>query len=366
MDDTLILAILNKIKDDDDDDDDEWVPLKNNSPKPQICKKRKIIDIKIKNPKPIYNINDLITVLEETASSSTSKRRKKLTIKKAAEERETLISLIDSLVELRDLIGMKNVKEQIVNQILLFMQNMNDSSMFLHTVLTGNPGCGKTTLCKILAKIYKNLGFLTSENVIIADRSELIGQWLGETSIKTKKILDSAKGGILLIDEAYSLGSKDGRDSFSKECIDCINQYLSENADDLVCIIAGYKEDLEECFFKQNRGLERRFPWRYNIDKYTVDELYDIFKLQVIEDKWELSVDKDYIVNLFNNHPHSFKNNGGDTKNLLDKCKVSHAQRVFGSKKKKKKLIKEDIEKGLKEFSKYKSKPSNPPMGMYL
>ena len=89
----------------------------------------------------------------------------------------------------------------------------------------------------------------------------------------------------MLIDEAYSLGNAEGRDSFSKECIDCINQYLSENAEDFVCIIAGYKEELDNCFFKQNRGLERRFPWRYNIEQYKPEELYKILDLQATRDK---------------------------------------------------------------------------------
>lgn len=345
------------------EEDEEWTPVKKIQSKP---KKRKVMDIKIKKPRPVKSLNDLISVLEETACTQTSKRKKKSSIEEASEERSELLKLVDSLIELRDLIGMEKVKEEIVNQILLFMQKMNDPNMFLHTVLTGNPGAGKTTLCNILAKIYKNMGFLSNDKVIVADRSQLIGQWLGETSIKTKQVLESAKGGILLIDEAYSLGSAEGRDSFSKECIDCINQYLSENAEDFVCIIAGYKEDLDNCFFKQNRGLERRFPWRYNIEQYKPEELYQIFDLQATKDKWKLKVKKEEVIALLTKHKSLFNNNGGDTKNLLDKCKICHAQRVFGSRKAKKHLTQDDLKNGFNIFTKLRVKNDNkPPLGMY-
>ena len=347
------------------DDDEEWIPTKKIE-KPN--NKRKVIDIKIKNPKPVKNLDDLISILEETASTQTSKRRKKISIEEASEERSDILKLIDSLIELRDLIGMEKVKEEVTNQILLFMQKMNDPNMFLHTVLTGSPGAGKTSLCNILAKIYKNMGFLSNDKVVVADRSQLIGQWLGETSIKTKQVLESAKGGILLIDEAYSLGNTEGRDSFSKECIDCINQYLSENAEDFVCIIAGYKEELDNCFFKQNKGLERRFPWRYNIEQYKPEELYRIFDLQATKDKWKLKVKKEEIINLLSKHKDLFNNNGGDTKNLLDKCKVCHAQRVFGSKKMKKCLTSEDLKNGFDVFIKLRNvkQKNEPPDFMYL
>jgi len=347
----------------DEDEEEEWVP----PPTKKITKvKRNILNISIKNPRPVKTLDELIAILEETASTQTSKRRKKETIQKASDEREVLLKLIDSLVELRDLIGMQTVKDELVNQILLFMQKMNDPNMFLHTVLTGNPGCGKTSLCNILAKIYKNMGFLSNDKVIIADRSQLIGKWLGETSIKTKQVLESAKGGILLIDEAYSLGSPDGNDSFSKECIDCINQYLSENADDFICIIAGYKEDLERCFFRQNRGLERRFPWRYDIQQYKPNELYEIFNLQTTKDKWKLKVKKEEIIKLLTTNKDMFKNNGGDTKNLLDMCKICHAQRVFGSRKVKRQLNLEDLENGFKIYTKLRKEKKEVPLNMYI
>lgn len=366
LDDTNIIFIVNpKAGGEDNDSDDEdndsnWTPVVDKpKPKPKPKPKKRTLDIVVKNPKPVKNLDDLIDILEESASTRSSKRLKK-------KNNSDLPNLIKSLKELRELVGMENVKNELVNQILLFMQKMNDPGMFLHTVLTGNAGCGKTTLCHILAKIYKNMGFLSTDKVVLADRSHLIGKWLGETYNKTKELLDSANGGILLIDEAYSLGSPEGRDSFSKECIDCINQYLSENAEDFVCIIAGYKDDLDKCFFSQNQGLERRFPWKFHINQYNPSELYDIFNLQITQDKWKLKAKKEEIIKLLVDNKDHFANNGGDTKNLLDKCKICHAQRVFGSRKAKKSLTIDDINNGFKIYSKLKTKKPQPPMGLYV
>lgn len=348
----IIFALINSSNKiiDKDDDDDEWKPL--TIEKPKLKPKRKFTDLKIKNPRPITCLNDLIDVLEKSIYKRSSKKKKILKSKVD----DNIKELIDSLKELQDMIGMDDVKDQIVNQILMFYQKMNDKGMFLHTVLTGQPGCGKSTLCNILAKIYKCLGFLETDNIVIADRSKLIGQWLGETSIKTKKVLEEARGGILLIDEAYSLGSKEGRDSFAKECIDCINQYLSENVDELVCIIAGYKDDLDKCFFAQNRGLERRFPWRYNIDQYKPHELCKILKMQASSNDWEFDITDDELTTIIENNINIFQNNGGDTRVFLDKCKIVHARRIFGTLDNKKLLSKNDINDGLKIYKCIKNK----------
>lgn len=229
-----------------------------------------------------------------------------------------------------------------------------------------------STLCGILAKLYMHMGVVSKGNLVIANRSDLVGQWLGETSIKTKKILESALGGVILIDETYSLGNSEGRDSFSKECIDCINQYLSEHKD-IVCIIAGYENELNNCFFKHNPGLDRRFPWKYHIETYTPKELYNIFIRQLEKSGWRTELtEEDFLEKIFKKDTkHYFTNNGGDTKNFLDKCKIQHARRIFGKQalsKKKKCLTEEDIIKGFniykKEYS-ISNRLSKPPEGLY-
>lgn len=204
-----------------------------------------------------------------------------------------------------------------------------------------------TRAINILAKIYCNLGILKNTDVVKASRSDLIGKWCGHTAIKTKEVLDSAIGSVLIIDEVYSLGSKDRSDAFSKECIDTINQYLSEHVDDFICIIAGYKDLVEDCFFGANPGLERRFPWKFTIDPYTPDELTKIFKLQIEECGWTLdtSIMDEDITKLIKENHSCFNGNGGDTKNLIDKCKIINARKMFSvqSMNKKRKTKKEII-----------------------
>ena len=188
-----------------------------------------------------------------------------------------------------------------------------------------------TRAINILAKIYCKLGILESDKVVKADRASLVGKWLGSTAIKTKEVLESAKGGVLVLDEVYSLGNKEHSDTFSKECIDTLNQYLSEHVDDFICVIAGYKDLVQECFFSANPGLERRFPWRFTIEPYTAEELSKIMKLQVETCGWKLDegVTEKFLGDLIRNNKNCFSGNGGDTKNLLDKCKIVNARRVF-------------------------------------
>ena len=109
--------------------------------------------------------------------------------------------------------------------------------------------------------------------------------FIPNTAAKTQKVINSANGGVLFIDEVYSLGNSEKRDSFAKECIDTINQNLTENKGKFLCIVAGYKEDIDSCFFSYNQGLERRFPIKYQLDGYDAIELYDIFKYKLNKQK---------------------------------------------------------------------------------
>ena len=260
----------------------------------------------------LNNLKDLIDILDHEDAKK--------------EQKELLLALRD----LNNMIGMKKLKEQIINQILFFIQDLHDPGSFLHTVITGSPGTGKTSVAYIISRIYRSLGFLSNDKVVKATRSELIGEYVGHTAPKTTKVLDSAKGGVIFIDEAYSLGSGNSdHDSFSKECIDTINEYLSVHSNDLICIIAGYHDQIKKCFFSQNEGLERRFPWRFQIDNYTPEELYEILLKQIKEKNWEIDVKKDIIVKYFSDYYDNFNGNGGDTLNLLEKCKIAHAKRIF-------------------------------------
>lgn len=288
--------------------------------------------------KEINEINDLI----ELGNMYDKKEKKRYNI-----NLKTLNELINPLTMLNNMIGMKKLKKNILNQIVYFLQDFEEKNAhMLHTVIEGPPGCGKTEVANILSKIYARMGFLKNEKVIKVRRADLIGQYLGQTAIKTQKVIDSAKGAVLLIDEAYSLGNPEGRDSYSKECIDVLNQNLSEGKCDFVCIIIGYKQALKESFFSYNLGLERRFPFRYVIDEYDHNDLTNIFSKLINDFNWKIDNGIN-LTNFFEKNRKTFIHNGGDLEILLQCSKIAHSKRVFCLPKDVKKILTiDDIEKG--------------------
>jgi SpoVK/Ycf46/Vps4 family AAA+-type ATPase len=286
--------------------------------------------------------------------------------------RESLLKIKTPLYKLRNIIGMTKVKEQIVFQILYYIQKFDEcNNDMIHTCIEGPPGSGKTTLGHLISEIYSNLGILSTNKFMVVKRSDLVAGYLGQTAIKTQKVLDECKGGVLFIDEAYSLGSKENRDSFSKECIDTLNSFLTEQKKDFVCIIAGYKDSLDECFFSMNDGLRRRFPWRYTIDEYTPEELAQIFACQLRQNGYDLDKEisdlKTFLYPFFKKNKDEFKNSGGDTETFFHKCKITHSSRVFFFKRKFRKIItKDDINNAFEIYQKNQSKKESIPFPIHL
>jgi SpoVK/Ycf46/Vps4 family AAA+-type ATPase len=249
-----------------------------------------------------------------------------------------LSKLVEPLTELNNMIGMESVKQDMVDHILFRIQNLdNKNSDMMHTVIQGPPGVGKTEVAKIIGKIYLAMGILKNNKFIKATRSSLIAGYLGQTAKATQKIIDSAQGGILFFDEENSLGSAEKRDSFSKECIDTLNENLTDKKTDFICIVAGYKDEIDSCFFAFNAGLERRFPVRFTIEPYKPNDLFQIFKKKVYDCEW--SLDSSVNVNFFTKHYKQFKYFGGDMENLFSRCKRAHSRRVFASKDAEKKVL---------------------------
>ena len=239
-----------------------------------------------------------------------------------------LYQLIPSLERLNKIIGMKKVKENVFQMICYFLHGLNGTGELNHCVITGPPGVGKTTLASLLGDIYLRLGFLKNNSFIVARRSELIGKYCGHTAVQTQNKIDEAEGVVLFIDEVYSLGNARKSDSFTKECIDTINQNLTEKGDKFLCIIAGYQKDVDECFFAYNRGLERRFPLRFNIEKYDYKELHEIFMKFVDEENWKLER-RAFSPEDLKENIKLFKFYGGDMKTLFQSAKKYYSLRLM-------------------------------------
>jgi len=200
-----------------------------------------------------------------------------------AHEKESLDEL---LKELNNYIGLQFVKQSmrdfidylnfINERIKLGLKTQENLSM--HSVFVGNPGTGKTTIARLLGKIFKAMGLLKNGHVIEVDRSGLVGQYIGETAQKTNKVINEALGGVLFIDEAYSLKKPDNQQDFGQEAIDVLIKRMEDNESEFVVIAAGYPEEMN-LFINSNPGLKSRFTHFFNFDDYTPDELLEIFKL---------------------------------------------------------------------------------------
>jgi hypothetical protein len=251
--------------------------------------------------------------------------------------RKQVYQLVPALIKLNNMIGMSTLKSQMVRQIKYFIQghyNNEPNGLLLHTVITGEPGHGKSEVAHIVGELYRRLGFLKNNTFINAKQDDLIAGYIGQTAIKTREVLTSALGGVLFIDEVYSLSSGNNGENvgFSKECIDTINEFLYEHKNDFVCIIAGYKDEIFNRFFALNSGLERRFPFIYTIDKYTPNELCDVYIEQINRCGWTCShTDIDSIRKLFKDNSDIITHGGGDTENLLTMAKFAHADTIFSS-----------------------------------
>lgn len=186
--------------------------------------------------------------------------------------------------ELDSYIGLDEVKKEVKNLInmatvykLRIDNNLPNPDMSLHLVFSGNPGTGKTMIARFMARVYHSLGLLSKGTLTEVDRSGLVAGYIGQTAIKTSKVIESAMGGVLFIDEAYTLTSKTEND-FGYEAVDTILKAMEDSRADLVVIVAGYT-DLMEKFIDSNPGLRSRFNKYIDFADYTADEMFAIFKL---------------------------------------------------------------------------------------
>src|SRR6266550_2495563 len=237
----------------------------------------------------------------------------------------------------RELIGLKPVKTRIreIASLLLVERirkrmNLTSDVPTLHMSFTGNPGTGKTTVALRIASILHKLGFVRRGQVVSVTRDELVGQYIGHTAPKTKEILKKAMGGVLFIDEAYYLYRPENERDYGQEAIEILLQVMEDNRDDLVVILAGYKNRMDT-FFKSNPGMASRIAHNIEFPDYGAEELMDIAKCMMTKMQYRFDLPaetamREYIERRMRQPRFS---NARSIRNALDRARLRQANRLF-------------------------------------
>ncbi|WP_369691400.1 AAA family ATPase [Streptococcus ruminantium] len=252
------------------------------------------------------------------------------------QDRRTLEELLD---ELNNLTGLEKVKSN-VQDLILYQKvqqlrrekNLHTTKSTLHLAFTGNPGTGKTTVARIVGRIYKRIGLLSKGHFVEVSRTDLIAGYQGQTALKVKKVIEQAKGGVLFIDEAYSITENEHSDSYGRECLTELTKALEDYRDDLVVIVAGYTEPMNK-FFESNPGLKSRFNTFIEFDDYSSAELVTILLSICQSNDYILDDEAKEKIHLYFEKQISLKDenfaNARLARNLYDDLIIYHARRVI-------------------------------------
>ena len=256
------------------------------------------------------------------------------------EEKEAEKPNFDELMEQLDsLVGLETVKKEVKNLINLVkvrkLRQENDlpvPPMSFHMVFLGNPGTGKTTVARLISGLYAAIGVLSKGQLIEVDRSGLVAGYVGQTALKTQEVIQSALGGVLFIDEAYSLSSG-GENDFGREAIETLLKAMEDHRDDLVVIVAGYTGPMEK-FIHSNPGLESRFNRYFFFPDYDGNQLTEIFRMQCKKNSYTLTPEADeaalkMFTRLYEERDENF-GNGRDVRNCFEDMVVRQSNRVAG------------------------------------
>jgi stage V sporulation protein K len=241
--------------------------------------------------------------------------------------------------ELSELVGMEEVKKMIKEIYAWLYVNKKREDMglkagkqALHMMFKGNPGTGKTTVARLIGKLFQKMGVLSKGHLIEAERADLVGEYIGHTAQKTRDLIKKSLGGILFVDEAYSLG-RGGEKDFGKEAIDTMVKHMEDKQHEFILILAGYSREMDQ-FLSLNPGLHSRFPIVVDFPNYTIEQLMDIGERMLKEKQYELSYEaerkvKDHLLWIQNNvNPASFSN-GRYIRNIIEKSIRAQAMRLL-------------------------------------
>lgn len=276
--------------------------------------------------------------VEERRVISSGSRQGRPASKKSQAEVQRDLTLDELLLQLSGLIGLQDVKKEVSSIVnLLKVKQMREERglpsllMSNHLIFTGNPGTGKTIVARLLSRIYKSLGLLESGHLVEVDRSGLVAGYTGQTSLKVKDVIRESLGGVLFIDEAYSLANGEDSSDFGQEAIDILVKEMEDNRKDFIVIAAGYPNEMST-FIKSNPGLRARFNKYINFPDYNSEEMFEIFCLMCSKAGYNLAnTAKKRAQKLFQgyctNKSHGFAN-AREARNVFEKCVQMQANRI--------------------------------------
>ncbi|MGG6447725.1 AAA family ATPase [Pseudobacillus badius] len=243
---------------------------------------------RIRNEKVAKEVEQHVSVLLERQRIENNQAEKRGEKMSQQEKLEWIQNCLNQLVGLNEVkLSVKELIDLIEVNRLRREKGLSETKPMLHMIFTGNPGTGKTTVARIIAEVFKTLNVVSKGHLVEVTREDLVEGYIGQTAVKTKKVLQEASGGILFIDEAYTL-SRGGDQDFGKEAIDTIVKHMEDHRDDLIIILAGYTKEMME-FMRANSGLASRFPYQIKFVDYSTGELLTILKRELRKRQYTIS-----------------------------------------------------------------------------